>query len=194
MAWPQNHDDTPAHLLDSDREAGFEISPDYSRFSQMNDIFTRAFWDDAVRSAHSDGFFASYRMEAAPRRGEGFQAPLRSDTPVAAERAELGTPQDEATGIKRIARLFGADLVGITHLDLRWHYADRPDPRDMTPVPNDLPEGLSHVIVMGHAMDFDLVDTYPSALAGHRRGGTGRCPAGAGLAETPRRSAPPEAA
>ena len=38
----------------------------------MNDMFTRAFWDDQVRSKDTDAFFASYRMEAAPRRGEGF--------------------------------------------------------------------------------------------------------------------------
>lgn len=201
MTWPRNQTDTPPHLLESDRAAGFEITPAYTRFSQMNDIFTRAFWDPAVRSKDSDGFFASYRMEAAPRRGEGFQtrdfalrnaawrisdmvserhagegeregfqAPLRSDTPVASEKADLGTPEEEAQGIKHIARLFGADLVGITHLDLRWHYADRPDTRDMTPVPNDLPDGLTHVIVMAHAMDFDLVETYPSALAGAATG------------------------
>src|SRR5690606_25392644 len=60
--------------------------------------------------------------------------------------------------------------VGITGLDERWHYTDRPDTRDMSPAPNDLPEGLSHVIVMGHAMDFDLVETYPSALAGAATG------------------------
>ena len=40
----------------------------------------------------------------------------------------------------------------------------------MTPVDNDLPDGLTHVIVMGHAMDFDLVETYPSALAGTATG------------------------
>jgi epoxyqueuosine reductase len=38
----------------------------------MNDMFTRAMWDDKVRNKDTDAFFASYRMEAAPRRGEGF--------------------------------------------------------------------------------------------------------------------------
>ncbi|MBZ0218753.1 MAG: hypothetical protein K8F25_19510, partial [Fimbriimonadaceae bacterium] len=37
-------------------------------------------------------------------------------------------------------------------------------------VPHNLPDGLTHVIVMGHAMDFDLVQTYPSALAGAATG------------------------
>ena len=181
--------------------AGFEMVEGAARFSQMNDIFTRAFWDERVRTKDSDAFFASYRMEAAPRRGdgftqkdfalrnaawlisdivsersaaeglrEGFQGAIRADTPVAPEKAELGTPEAEAAEIKAVARLFGADLVGITHIDLRWHYADRPDVRRMEPVANDLPEGLSHVIVMGHAMDAGLVETYPSALAGAATG------------------------
>ncbi len=199
MSWPANR--TPPHLVESDRAAGFEVAEDFERFSQMNDIFTRAFWDDQVRSKDSDAFFASYRMEAAPRRGdgftqadfalrnaawlisdmisernagegerEGFQSPIRASVPVADTQADLGTPEEAAANIKQVAKLFGADLVGITEIDLRWHYADRPDVRTMEPVPNDLPPGLTHVIVMGHAMDFGLVETYPSALAGAATG------------------------
>jgi ferredoxin len=202
MTWPRN---APDSLTDyqrrTDAAAGFEVTAEFRRFDQMNDIFTRAFWDPAVQSADAAAFFASYRMEAAPRRGEGFsqrdfalrnaawavsdiisnrgasegrregfQAPIAEDTPVAPVRADLGTPEAEAAEIKRIARLFGADLVGITEVDLRWHSVSRPDTRDMTPVPNDLPEGLTGVIVMAHAMDFDLVETCPSALAGAATG------------------------
>ncbi len=192
---------TQQHLCDSDIAAGFEIGPDFERFSQMNDVFTRAFWDDQVKSKDTEAFFASYRMEAAPRRGEGFnqrdfalrnaswlmsdlisnraaqsgiregfQGTICNDTPVAKDKVELNDPSQEASEIKRLATLFGADLCGITHVDLRWHYTHRPDTRDMTPVENELPIGMTHVIVMGHAMDADLVDTYPSALAGAATG------------------------
>jgi ferredoxin len=191
----------PEHLLETDRLAGFEITDDFTRFDQMNDMFTRAFWDDTVRTDDTDAFFASYRMEAAPRRGEGFsqkdfalrnaawivsdiisnraadqglregfQGAIVNDTPVAPEKADLGSDEEESTEIKRLARFFGADICGITHIDPRWHYSQRPDTRDMTPVPNDLPAGLSHVIVMGHEMDAGLVETYPSALAGAATG------------------------
>ncbi|WP_224814663.1 reductive dehalogenase domain-containing protein [Hasllibacter sp. MH4015] len=199
MTYPKNR--LPEHLADSDRAAGFEVSDAFERFSQMNDIFTRAFWDDRVRTDDTDAFFASYRMEAAPRRGdgftqkdfalrnaawlisdivsersaaegirEGFQGAIRDDTPVAPDKVELGDPGVEAAEVKAIAKIFGADLVGITDFDARWHYADRPDVRVMEPVANDLPDGLSRVIVMGHAMDADLVETYPSALAGAATG------------------------
>jgi ferredoxin len=192
---------TPKHLLETDRLAGFEITEEFTRFNQMNDIFTRAFWDDSVRSKDTDAFFASYRMEAAPRRGEGFsqrdfalrnaawvvsdiianraadkglregfQGAIENDTPIAPEKVELGSETGEANEMKRLARFFGADICGITHIDQRWHYSQRPDTRDMTPVPNDVPAGMTHVIVMGHEMDAGLVDTYPSALAGAATG------------------------
>jgi epoxyqueuosine reductase len=185
----------------SDADVGFEVTPEFERFNQMNDMFTRAMWDDTVKSAATDGFFASYRMEAAPRRGEGFgprdfalrnaawlvsdiisnrsaddglregfQGAIKNDTPVAPIKAEVGAPADESRDIKRLARFFGADLCGITHIDPRWHYTHRPDTAQMKPVPNALPDGMSHVIVMGHEMDKGLVDTYPSALAGAATG------------------------
>ena len=199
MTWPANT--TPKHLRDSDAPAGFEITDAFEPFNQMNDMFTRAMWDDTVKSADADGFFASYRMEAAPRRGEGFaqrdfalrnaswlisdiisnrsedsglregfQGAILNDTPVAPMKADLGSPEAEAREIKRLARFFGADLCGITHIDQRWHYTHRPDTKAMKAVPNDLPDGLTHVIVMGHEMDKTLVDTYPSALAGAATG------------------------
>lgn len=209
MSWPSNRDQVPDDVWDdwqnrfaeSDRAAGFHISRDFQPFSQMNDMFTRAGWDPSVQSKNSDGFFASYRMDAAPRRGEGFsqrdfalrnaawsisdiisnrsadagdregfQALIGEDTPVADTQAEPLTAADQAREIKRLARLFGADLVGITEVDERWHYSERPDTREMTAAASDLPGGMTHVIVMGHAMDFDLVETYPSALAGAATG------------------------
>ena len=184
-----------------DVDAGFEITEDFERFSQHNDIFTRAFWDDRVRSKQTDGFFASYRMEAAPRRGdgfgqrdfalrnaawlisdvisergaatgrrEGFQAAIENDTPVAPEKLPIDDPARMAAEIKRVAKFFGADLCGITDLDPRWLYARRVDTRDMSEAPNDLPPGITHVIVLGHQMEESLVATYPSALAGAATG------------------------
>jgi len=57
----------------SDQAAGIETTAEFTRFTQRNDVFTRAFWDDSVRSAQTDGFFGSYRVDATPRKGEGFQ-------------------------------------------------------------------------------------------------------------------------
>jgi epoxyqueuosine reductase len=67
MTWPQN---TPHN--NTDAAAGIEITDDFEPFSQRNDVFSRAIWDPKVRSEKTSAFFASYRMEAAPRRGDGF--------------------------------------------------------------------------------------------------------------------------
>ena len=69
MSYPLNRD-TPQKA--NDAAAGIDVTDDFERFTQRNDIFTRAMWDDRVKSKHTAKFFASYRMEATPRRGDGF--------------------------------------------------------------------------------------------------------------------------
>jgi len=69
MSYPSN---SANHSRPGDAEAGIDVTEDFERFSQRNDVFSRAMWDDSVRSKHTEKFFNSYRMEAAPRRGDGF--------------------------------------------------------------------------------------------------------------------------
>lgn len=208
MNWPQNtktdaelRAEWTAKYAQGDAKAGIETTDAFARFSQRNDIFTRAFWDQDVRSKATDAFFASYRMEATPRRGsgfeqrdfalrnaswlisdvisdrasatgerEGFQAPISSDTPIAPQQCKIEDPTDMSHEIKSIASFFGADLCGITDYDPRWTYSARVDARDASEAPNDLPTGITSVIILGHQMDHDLVATYPSALAGAATG------------------------
>jgi epoxyqueuosine reductase len=68
MSYPKNH----MVPREGDAAAGIEITAEFERFTQRNDVFTHAFWDDTVRTKQTDGFFASYRMQATPRRGDGF--------------------------------------------------------------------------------------------------------------------------
>jgi epoxyqueuosine reductase len=185
----------------NDPAAGIETTPEFERFSQKNDIFTRAFWDKTVQTQKTDAFFASYRMVAIPRRGdgfsqkdfalrnaswlisnimadrfssdgrrEGFQAFLSNDTPVADKKVLFKSPAQASSNIKKVASFFGADLSGITSLDDRWLYSKRVDARDMSEQDIGLPEGISHVIVLGHEMDYNMVKTYPSALGGAATG------------------------
>ncbi len=212
MSWPSNQPDQPVtddaqrqawreRFGESDRAAGIETTDNFVQFDQMNDLFTRAFWDDSVRTKDSDAFFDSYRAASAPRRGdgfalkdfalrnaawavsdilsnrgneaglrEGFQSAIVDDTPVGEHKLPVDDPAAMAGEIKQVAKLFGADLVGITEVDERWHYSTRVDTRDFSRADNSLPEGITHVIVLGHSMDYDLVRTYPSALAGASTG------------------------
>jgi epoxyqueuosine reductase len=59
--WPSNLD-TSEHSGDaqklewqekfakSDADAGIEVTENFERFNQINDMFTRAFWDETVRT------------------------------------------------------------------------------------------------------------------------------------------------
>ena len=69
MNYPRNR---IASQRPGDEQAGIEATATFERFVQRDDIFTRAIWDDTVKSKKADAFFASYRIEAAPRRGDGF--------------------------------------------------------------------------------------------------------------------------
>ena len=126
--------------------------------------------DYALRNAswHVSDLFTEYR-EADDRR-EGFTDAFTLQRDVASERAVFATPREAADEIKRVARGFGADLVGVTAFDERWMYTEKFSDISGTARPNDVPEGLDHVIVTAQAMDYDLVRTVPSALSGAATG------------------------
>ena len=186
----------------SDKEAGFEISDEFRRFSQRDDVFSRSFWDDAVRSSATDKFYESYRtpleewktvdgyrhkdfalrnagwhvadlfaerLEAQDRR-EGFLDFLTAHREGPKDRVEPESPAVAAREIKKVARLFGADLVGITDHDARFTYTHKYSREVEEEKPLDLPEGLESVIVVCHEMDHDLLLTVPSALSGTATG------------------------
>ena len=155
-AWPANRPpDDPKEwerFRDSDAAAGFEISEDFERFSQHDDIFNRAWWDPDVVSDDVVAFYSQHQKPD-PRAADGFTqwdyALLNSSWSVARDYANRGhvdgrrpgfldpfTPFmplaeteaempgiDETTArIKQVARFLGADLVGIAEFDPRWVY------------------------------------------------------------------------
>ena len=208
MSWPGNEESLEERrarwrerFAESDAAAGIETTAAFTPFRQRDDVFTRAFWDERVRTQETDAFFHSYRADFTARRGdgfnqrdfalrnaswlisdlitdrhidrgrrEGFQAAISDDTPVVAERVAVEDPAAMAAEIRKVARFFGASLCGFTAYDERWTYESRVDVRDFTEAPVGLPDGLEHVVVLGHEMDERLVATYPSALAGAATG------------------------
>lgn len=183
-------------------DEGFEVLEDFERFSQVNDVFSRSFWDDRIRSDQSDRFFATYRrpldnwrkangftqrdyalrnaswhvsdvfteMYEEKGRRDGFLDPLSMLREGAAEKLPPDSPQSGAADIKLVGKTFGADLVGITAYDDRWVYTERFSHQTGEAKANELPDGLSSVIVIGQSMDDQLIQTAPSALAGTATG------------------------
>ncbi len=159
--WPANEpSDNPddwQRFAESDREAGFKISENFRRFSQRDDIFNRAWWDEAVVSDDVVAFYAAHQRPD-PRKGDGYTqwdfALLNASWSVAREYAARGLskgeregfldafhtfmpqaetqaelpPIDETTArIKKVAKFLGADLVGVTGYDERWTYTHAAD-------------------------------------------------------------------
>ena len=185
----------------SDEAAGIRTTGKFRRFSQRDDVFNRAFWDDTIRRPETMAFFESYRTGPATRRGdgftqkdfalrnaawavsdefssrgeqdgvrEGFNALLQPTVEPASTRVKVENPSAMAVEIKRIAKLFGAGIVGIAPYDPRWTYASRADSKTFEARETGLPDGMTSVVVLGHEMDMDMVATYPSAVAGAATG------------------------
>jgi reductive dehalogenase len=126
--------------------------------------------DYALRNAawHVSDIFTELK-EGEDRR-EGFTDAFTLQREVASERTEFESPERAAREIKRVARAFGASLVGITEYDERWMYTSKFSDISLTERPNDIPEGLDWVVVTAQQMDYGWIRTVPSALSGAATG------------------------
>jgi hypothetical protein len=64
--------ESPAYspqYTENDRAAGFEILPNFQRFSQRNDVFSRSFWDSRIRSKKKAFWMSLACNETARRPG-----------------------------------------------------------------------------------------------------------------------------
>lgn len=101
-------------------------------------------------------------------RREGFLDPftILNDGPPHTGAVDFGTPSQASSLVKQVAELFGADDVGITGRDDRWHYTASYSRQHGQEKPGPfVPEGLPHAIIIMTAMDGKLLQTVPSALS-----------------------------
>ena len=126
--------------------------------------------DYALRNAswHVSDLFTELKEDE--DRREGFSDEFSLYRGVAPERIETGSPEDAAAEIKQVAKTFGADLVGVTRFDQRWMYAKKFSDMSKKEKPQEIPEGMTSVIVTAQSMDHDLIRTVPSALSGAATG------------------------
>ena len=126
--------------------------------------------DYALRNAtwHVSDIFTELKQDQ--DRREGFSDEFTLNRDVAEEQIDLGTPEDAAAEIKRVATGFGADLIGITNYDERWMYINKFSDMSQQEKAQEIPVGLDSVIVVAQAMDYDLIRTVPSALSGAATG------------------------
>ncbi len=79
------------------------------------------------------------------------------------ERHEFKNKREAAEVIKRAARLFGAELIGITHRNKMWDYSKHYDALKKKEISwDEFPFEPKTVIVMGVEMDYDSIAAAPS--------------------------------
>ncbi len=126
--------------------------------------------DFALRNAawHVSDLFTELKEDQ--DRREGFTDEFSLYREPSANKLDVGTPEEAATEIKHVGEQFGADLMGITGRDERWDYTEKFSDISATSKPQEVPDDLSHVIVIAQSMDYDLIRTVPSALSGAATG------------------------
>ena len=187
----------------SDSSVGFDVTDDFKRFNQKDDIFSRSFWDEKIKSEKTERFYTSYRkplkewrkvdgyehrdfslrnaawhvtdffaerLEKTDNRREGFLDFLTAHRPSEAESRNIPDPKEMSKEIKHVAKLFDADLCGITFYDERWTYDKRFNREQLEQTEMDLPKNITNTIVVAHEMDYELLRTVPSALSGAATG------------------------
>ncbi len=122
--------------------------------------------DFAARNAAWVGANLLIERKLKEDRHEGFLDDLTAYAPPAPEKQAIDDPAEMAAELKQISRIFGADLVGITATDLRWHYTRRFNARTLSEKENADCEGLPNCIVVGTEMPGKVIQTMPSALGG----------------------------
>ena len=187
----------------SDSSVGFDVTDDFKRFNQKDDIFSRSFWDEKIKSEKTERLYTSYRiplkewrkvdgyehrdfslrnaawhvtdffaerLEKTDNRREGFLDFLTAHRPSEAESRKIPDPKEMSKEIKHVAKLFDADLCGITFYDERWTYDKRFNREQIEQTEMDLPKNITNTIVVAHEMDYELLRTVPSALSGAATG------------------------
>lgn len=101
-------------------------------------------------------------------RGEsvGYSFPdMVGQTVLGMPKLEVTDPALMSQQVKKAARLFGADLVGVCAVDPRWIYTDvfLADTGEVKPLA--FPTELTNAIVFAFEMDYDAIITSPTAIA-----------------------------
>ncbi len=99
--------------------------------------------DSGASASNRPGAFAAYRLP------EG----AKTDTSDIEKVTNM---------IKKAARWFGADLVGICKLDRRWLYAATPP--DARPAVQETSDDFQYAVVMAYEMNYDLLKYYSTYI------------------------------
>jgi epoxyqueuosine reductase len=164
------------------------------RFDQKNEMFKRTLWDEkmmpygtrfykevkfqekvgyrkmdfAFRSAswnlEWDAAFGNSRSNSGLYSWEGVNDRIKHYVETGEPVKE--TPEEMSRHIKKVAKTFGADLVGICQVHPNWVYSHEFNTISREHYPFELPEGCHNAIVLAFEMDYEGIQMSPTALEG----------------------------
>ena len=113
--------------------------------------------------------FTSDLLETTQDRKEGFLDTYTMFREGASRKTEA-TAEENSADVKRAGKFLGADAIGICEYDERWVYTHNYSRQKLTDKAMDLPEDLTHVVVIVNEMHHQTIQTVPSALSGAATG------------------------
>ncbi|MCL5943161.1 MAG: reductive dehalogenase [Actinobacteria bacterium] len=168
------------------------------RFDQKNEMFKRSVWDESMRPL-GDRFYRNvlYREKVGYRRvdyafrnaawnlewsaafgnscsGKGLYS-WDAVSPKLIPYLEAGPPVTDSPEamnavVKKVARFFGADLVGVCAVHPHWVYSHEFDLLEREHRLLELPEGCDTAVVLAVAMDRTGIQAAPTGVAGAATG------------------------
>ncbi|MFX1605757.1 MAG: reductive dehalogenase [Promethearchaeota archaeon] len=156
----------------------YDVSSSFEQMSEADTVFARVQYDSKFQYYHqtefsgaeymiSKGILGYGRFEhelgvAAWKLYDSRHSIVRPGLGLDPEGSEVGErritdPHELSHMVKKAARFFGADLVGIAPLNRDWLYSV-----DRQGKPYDVPESMEYVIVMAIEMDYDAIATSPT--------------------------------
>ncbi|TFG31870.1 reductive dehalogenase [Candidatus Thorarchaeota archaeon] len=179
-----NHQEKLRHISKTNnsplegKKSPYEVADDYRPMNEAQTVFARVQFDPNFVYYKKTEFFGAENMISKGLVGYGrFEHELsvaawnlydsrhsitRPGVGLDAEARESGNrsvtnPTELTQMIKKAAKFFGADLVGITELNRDWLYTH--DRRGKT---YDIPDTINRAIVMAIEMDYDAIGTSPT--------------------------------
>jgi len=162
------------------------------RFNQRNEMFKRNVWDEKNRHLSKSFFEVKYQSKVGYRRidyafrnaswalewkyGMGNArsnfglyewegVPERIRPYVEAGDPVTEPPEEMSRIVKKVARFYGADLVGICRVHPNWIYSHEFNVITQETYTIEIPEGCNHAVVMAIEMDYDAICSSPTGVS-----------------------------
>ena len=166
------------------------------RFDQKNNVFFRATWDTSLIDPGRQFYGVvypkdrpGYRLEDMAFDQAGWYAEqafamgnlggnrglyswetpkiFYSDyRPPTDLKLTVDDPSAMTRMIKKVAKAYGASLVGVCELDRRWVYSHRQDVLEKKYEPIEIPKEYKYAIALAFEMDYDLIKLSPTHTSG----------------------------